>query len=845
MSKLWSQACIPLAGLTLLIGIAGSVRAQGSAEDYERAREHGKRFAGLVQGAKIEPVWLDSQRVAVRRPHPDGWSFVVADGEQERVEAAFDHERLAGALKIEVGRGFEAHRLPLRIVSIDGDSVGFVVEGSDGAFQVSRRGADLKRVSIEELPGARLDPGGPRRSGGSGSESSLAFVNRSMVRAEVQWLDADGAAHAYVTLEPGERHDQPTFEGHVWLVRALDGRELGPFVAREVPAAVLVTDSAFEVGSGGSEDDAPPARESSANRDSPDGRWRVRTEGSQVRLEDRESGAQFEVALASDAEDERSRRVVWAPDSASFGLLRAIPAAKRTMYLIESAPAGSVHPILHEQPYRKPGDAIDALRVAVVDVSTRREVPIADPERLANPWALDQLRFSPDSRELWVRYNKRGHQVYGVYAVEVASGAVRAIVEDVSQTFINYSNKGWMKHLEERDELLWTSERSGWNHLYAVARSTGEVRALSSGSWVLRAVDDVDESAGTALIRGLGVYPGQDPYHVHFGRVDLLGGGVTWLTESDGSHSIDWGPGRELYVASWSRVDQAPVHELRRGVDGSLVAVLSRANAEALEAAGWMAPQRFSAMGRDGKTPIWGVIHRPTGFDPTRRYPVIESIYAGPHGHFVPKSFAVQRGVSQLVELGFVVVQIDGMGTNWRSKEFHDVCWKNLGDSGFPDRVAWLHAAAREYPWMDLERGVGIYGGSAGGQSSTRALLAHGDVYKVAVSDCGCHDNRVDKIWWNEAWMGWPVGEHYAASSNVEQAHRLKGELLLVVGELDRNVDPVSTFQVVDALIRADKDFDLLVIPGAGHGAAETSYGKRRRQDFFVEHLMGVEPRWE
>ncbi|MFT3883132.1 MAG: prolyl oligopeptidase family serine peptidase [Gemmatales bacterium] len=176
------------------------------------------------------------------------------------------------------------------------------------------------------------------------------------------------------------------------------------------------------------------------------------------------------------------------------------------------------------------------------------------------------------------------------------------------------------------------------------------------------------------------------------------------------------------------------------------------------------------------------------------------------------------------------------------SKAFHDVCWKNLGDAGFPDRIAWIKAAAERYPYMDLTR-VGIYGGSAGGQNALRGMLMYPDFYKVGVADCGCHDNRMDKIWWNELWMSWPIGSHYAEQSNVTQAHRLKGKLLLTVGELDRNVDPASTMQVVNALIKANKDFDMLVIPGGGHGVAETPYGARRRQDYFVRHLLGVEPR--
>jgi dipeptidyl-peptidase-4 len=209
---------------------------------------------------------------------------------------------------------------------------------------------------------------------------------------------------------------------------------------------------------------------------------------------------------------------------------------------------------------------------------------------------------------------------------------------------------------------------------------------------------------------------------------------------------------------------------------------------------------------------------------------------------YVPKSFSTWLGLRDIADLGFVVVQVDGMGTNWRSKAFHDVASRNLADAGFPDRIAWMKAAAATRPWMDLDR-VGIYGGSAGGQNALGALLFHGDFYDVAVADCGCHDNRVDKMWWNEAWMGYPVGPEYAANSNVTHAHRLQGKLLLIVGGVDRNVDPASTMQVVDALVKADKDFELVVLPSAGHGAAETPYGRRRRAEFLVRSLLGVGPR--
>jgi dipeptidyl aminopeptidase/acylaminoacyl peptidase len=278
------------------------------------------------------------------------------------------------------------------------------------------------------------------------------------------------------------------------------------------------------------------------------------------------------------------------------------------------------------------------------------------------------------------------------------------------------------------------------------------------------------------------------------------------------------------------------VVELRRANDGTLVTELARADDTALRQQGWQCPERFVAKGRDGQTDIYGVIVRPSKFDPTKKYPVLESIYAGPHDFFVPKAFFTSSNKTAMAELGFIVVSIDGMGTNWRNKKFHDVCWKNLSDSGFPDRVAWIKAAAATRPEFDLTR-VGLFGGSAGGQSTLAGLLHHGDFYKAGVADCGCHDNRMDKIWWNEAWMGWPVDESYARNSNVTHAAKLTGKLLLVVGELDHNVDPASTAQVVAALEKAGKDFEFLPIMNSDHGAAESPYGKYRRAQFLIRNL--------
>ena len=274
-------------------------------------------------------------------------------------------------------------------------------------------------------------------------------------------------------------------------------------------------------------------------------------------------------------------------------------------------------------------------------------------------------------------------------------------------------------------------------------------------------------------------------------------------------------------------------------MDGKLVCKLEEADITALKASGWKAPEVFVAKGRDGKTDIWGIISRPKDFDPHKSYPVIEDIYAGPHGSFVPKDFSPGRRSAALNDLGFIVVQIDGMGTANRSKAFHDVCWHNIKDAGFPDRILWHQAVARTYPYYDLTR-VGIYGTSAGGQNSTAAMLFHPEFYQAAVSACGCHDNRMDKASWNEQWMGYPVGSWYSESSNIDNAKNLRGKLLLIVGEMDTNVPPESTMRLVDALIKAGKDFELLVVPNANHGMGG-EYGVRRMRDFFVRHLLGGE----
>jgi dipeptidyl aminopeptidase/acylaminoacyl peptidase len=352
-------------------------------------------------------------------------------------------------------------------------------------------------------------------------------------------------------------------------------------------------------------------------------------------------------------------------------------------------------------------------------------------------------------------------------------------------------------------------------------------------------VERVDEPNRTILFTASGRNPGEDPYFLHWYRVGFDGTGLTELTPEKANHQGRLSPKGDYLIDTASTVEAAPVHILRRTSDGKLMAVLEKADVADLAAKGFRAPEPFVAKARDGKTDIYGIVYRPSNFNPRRRYPIVENIYAGPQDSFVPKSFAAYRGMAALAELGFVVVQIDGMGTRNRGKAFHDVAYKNLADAGFPDRILWMKALAAKYPYVDISR-VGVYGTSAGGQNSTGALLFHPEFYKVAVSSCGCHDNRMDKIWWNEQWMG-PMGPHYAEQSNITNAAKPQGKLMLFVGEQDHNVPPESTYRLVDALVKANKDFDFLVLPGADHTDGGP-YGERKRRDFFVRHLLGAEP---
>jgi dipeptidyl aminopeptidase/acylaminoacyl peptidase len=576
---------------------------------------------------------------------------------------------------------------------------------------------------------------------------------------------------------------------------------------------------------------------------SPDGKWEalVRNFNVHVRPTDATRRAEGFMLSAEGTEDDAysQQSIAWSPDSRKLAAYRVKPGFRREVHYIESSPEDQLQPKHSTLLYHKPGDVLDVERPVLFELASREQL-VVDQALFPDAYDMSPLVWRRDGRAVTFEYNERGHQVFRVIEIDATTAGTRAVIDERMPTFFEYSAKRFRSEIGDGREIVWMSERDGWNHLYLYDGATGRVKnQVTKGEWLVRSVVRVDSVARQVYFMASGMYPGKDPYFEHFYRINFDGTGLVTYTTADATHNVNLSPDGKYFVDTYSRVDLPVTSELRAIGQGSPVTPLERADASALLATGWKAPEAFVAKGRDGTTDIWGVIIRPTTFDPSRKYPVIENIYAGPHSSFVPKTFSAQVGMQSLAELGFIVVQIDGMGTSNRSKAFHDVAHRNLGDAGFPDRILWHKAVAAKYPYYDISR-VGIYGTSAGGQSAMGALLFHPEFYKAAVSAAGCHDNRMDKIWWNEQWMG-KLGPHYSASSNVDNAAKLQGKLLLVVGELDRNVDPSSTMQVVNALVRANKSFDLLFLPGAGHTSGG-AYGERKRNDFFVHHLMGVEP---
>lgn len=815
--------------------------------DFSQAATFAQRVNNVYADFKLTPNWIDDSdcfwyRV---RSSPEESTFIYVDPNRGLREPAFNHAELAKALTSQ-GTHASANNLPFTHIdpNIDGKVIRFRIGGKKFQFLNNNLLTDYDGEITEET----LRPLKQEKvSVASATSTTIVFINQLKAPISMLWVDFDGNVKCYGTVEAGHSISRQTFVGHVWRAATLDDEPIASFIATREESTAIIKGGiipATPIETVATREDSTTTQ--SAEKDPPltqdnsrpqafvrDYNVWIRSSDGQERLLSTTGTSEYPFD---------SDEMYMSPHGRYVVVFQHTIAQDRVLYHIESSPKAQLQPRLRQTHYLKPDDKRRIDRPRLFDLERMCEIE-TDESLFANPYRINGIGWSSDATEFRFKYNQRGHQSLRIIGINT-DGAVRSIVEETSKTFVDYSQKYYHHHISDLDEMIWASERDGWNHLYLIDLKRGRVKnQITKGEWVVRSVDWVDEDKKEIWFTALGIVTDQEPYHAHLARVDYDGSGLMVFTEGNGTHSWKWSPSKRFLVDTWSRVDLAPRTVLRAADGGNVIIPLEERDFEKLLQVGWRPAERFAAPGRDEQTLVYGIIILPSTFDPSRKYPVIEDIYAGPQDFFVPKAFSPLTRQHELAELGFIVVQIDGMGTNWRSKAFHDHCYKNIRDSGFPDRIAWLKAAAETRSWMDLTR-VGIFGSSAGGQSAMAALLWHGDFYKAAVADSGCHDNRMDKLWWNEAWMGWPVDqEAYDNSSNVVHAKKLKGALMLIVGELDDNVDPSSTMQVVNALIESEKDFDLVFVPGADHGVGHSNpYCLRRQRDFFVKHLLGVEP---
>ncbi|TDG34834.1 S9 family peptidase [Pedobacter changchengzhani] len=570
---------------------------------------------------------------------------------------------------------------------------------------------------------------------------------------------------------------------------------------------------------------------------SPDGKSEIKITGGNIFVVD--LSTKTETALTNDGTLAKPYgNFEWSPDGKNIIAYKVDPKETAKVYYVLSSVPGTTRGQLKSREYDQSGDELTTYEPYILNLANKTALKVnSEKIDFFEPRALHWRNNS----NRYFTYEKvdRGHQRFRVIEVDVENGKTRNVIDEQTKTFI-YESRIYTHYLQKTNEIIYASEQDGWRHLYLVDAISGKQKLITKGNWVVRDIDSVDVVKRQIWFTASGINKDEDPYFKHNYRINFDGKSLISLTPEVGNHELSFSPDRKYFIDTYSQVNAAPVIKLKLTANGKTIQELEQGDLSEFAKTGVKLPEVFVAKGRDGVTDIWGVVCVPSNMDPNIKYPIIENIYAGPHDSFVPKSFLPRSEMQQIAELGFIVVQIDGMGTANRSKAFHDVCWKNIADAGFPDRILWMKAMALKFPNADINK-VGIYGTSAGGQNSTGALLFHPEFYKVAVSSCGCHDNRIDKRWWNEQWMGYPVGKEYEQQSNITNASKLQGNLFLIVGEADENVPPESTYRLADALIKANKDFDILSIPGMGHSDGGV-YGLRRKRDFFVKHLLNLDP---
>lgn len=535
-------------------------------------------------------------------------------------------------------------------------------------------------------------------------------------------------------------------------------------------------------------------------------------------------------------------KVKWSPDSKRILTQVTDFSSAEKMYLLDFSIDSLYRPELLSYYRPSPGDTTFVqLNPLIIDIESQKIIPI---KLEPTPQMLDlggNLFWSKINNRIYGTYDHRGFQQKDYLDIDPETGGIRVVHSEKSKTNIDYLTR--FRYIEEENFALITSESSGWKQLYKLDWETGDKIALTKGEFVVDEIKAVDLERKRIYFTAMGKEPGVNPYYRFLYRIDFDGKNLKLLTPEKMNHDLHISADHQFFVDNYSTPKNPTVSVLRSAEDGKILLKITEADIEDLKKLGWKSPDIFETLAQDQQTKIYGVMWKPSNFDATKKYPVVDYSYTGPHMNVFPNSFSqavygLYNSVQSLAELGFIVVQIDGMGTAGRSKAFHNMSYKNMGNNLLDHTLA-IQQLGEKYDWFDSKR-VGIYGHSAGGYDAAHALMAFPETYKVAIASAADHDWRMEKAWWPEYYVGWPVDEYYHDHSNITMAPKMQGKLLLIHGGIDENVNPSATFKLAEALIKADKYFDLLIVPSARHAYPKKYYPyvQRKRWDFFVEHLI-------
>ncbi len=771
---------VVLFGLVVATPTVAQQRTALTASDYDRAaRFLAPSLAGLVMGGSVAANWLPDDRFWYRNVTPDGSEFILVDPAKRTRVPAFDHARLAAALSSAAGGNYNGRQLPFQQINFSADGKAVLFALGTMRWSCAVPGG---KCSEGGPAGAELSGGAPAGRGGRGGGGRAGPPGRA---------GGDGPP---LTISPDGQRGVFIRDWNLWVRDLTTGRE-----------RQLTTDGSKYFG--------------------------------------------YATDNAGWSSSERAL-VAWSPDSRKLATQQQDERKVGEMYLV-STNVG--HPALRVSKFPLPGDSVMAmLHRVIIDVDagtvTRLQMP-PDYHRgtLGDDIRMSDYNWSPDASQVAIASVSRDHKKAWLSVAGVATGVVRKVLEETVATQFE-ARTGWQV-LWPTNEVIWHSERDNWGHLYLYDLASGQLKQqITKGEGPVMQITRLDEKSRTIWFGANGREKGQDPYFRHFYRIKLDGTNTVSLTPDDGDHSIQLSPSGRYLIDTYSRPDVPPVVTLRDAA-GKLVMPLETADISRLLATGWKPPIPIKMTAHDGKTDIHGLLFRPTNFDSTRKYPIINHVYPGPQtGSTGSRSFTPARSDRQaLAELGFIVVTIDGMGTPGRSKAFQDSYYGAMGrDNTIPDQIAGMKELAQRHAWIDLER-TGIWGHSGGGFATTTALFRYPDFFKVGIAESGNHDQRVNEDDWGERYQGLLTHsngtDNYDVEANQNFAKNLKGRLLLAHGTMDTNVPPYQTYLIADALIKANKDFDLLMIPNANHGYGTASnYMMRRRWDYFVKWLLNAEP---